>query len=176
MYVANGAGANLHIMAGLTSGWAMADVIVDGSLMVAGTALLALASGGAAAAAVPAEISSMADLGAAMFYGAGLGWKGFEATQMIDAFKKSSVSVSPDMTVDVYSEGFLKQYLTPAGVAGMLGGDTVALIVLNDATHQVAHFEGGPDDSWIAKSDKIVHSTYGTLWQEDSSKPSVSWK
>ncbi|KAJ3497465.1 hypothetical protein NLG97_g1881 [Lecanicillium saksenae] len=175
VYLANGADANLRVMVGLKSGWAKADAFTDASLMIASTAVLALATGGAGLAAAPVAASTMADVGAAMFYSAGLGFKGFEAAQMIEAFKTSSVPVAPQQYADIYDESFFRQYLSPSGIAGMVGAETVSVVILNEATKQVASFDTGPDESWIVKSDKIVHSIYGSIWQEDSSKPSVSW-
>ena len=67
-------------------------------------------------------------------------------------------------------------YLTPDGIAGVLGAKTVSVMVLSGDGKQLAMWNTGSDDSWITTNQHmIVRSKYGSIWQQDPSSGTQDW-
>jgi hypothetical protein len=129
---------------------------------------------------LPAAITTIGDLYKALRVGAALvraGGRGEAAGKaVVDAFKGNSADIPNGQVKNVREQGTLSTFLNPSGIAGLLGAGTVSLTVMSGDGLQVAQFNSGPDDSWIATGNQtIVRSVYGTLWDQDPTTGSQSW-
>lgn len=179
--MANNSGHEIYVMASLNPDWAIVDFITDIALLLVGVEEIKAV---ATAAELPAALNTFRDLyeflkiAAKLLSGSfSVGSRSAEAAlAMADAFKKVAVSIGNGDHKNVDSEGFLSIYLSASGIAGLLGASTVSLVVMSADGKQVALWNTGSDDSWIATGrEKIVRSKYGTIWQEDPSAGSVDW-
>jgi hypothetical protein len=183
IYVANDSGQDIYVMAGLTPGWAIADFIVDIALIVTPFDEL---SAVAEAVGLPAALKTFGDIFTTLQSAGKILNKASSASadaldkanQFVSAFQNTAVSthiVYGDFQ-DVYKEDTLTMYLTPSGIAGMLGASTVSLLVMSADGKQQAMWDTGPDNSWIATgSQTIVRSKYGSIWQQDPASGSQDW-
>jgi len=180
IYIANGNVQDIYVMATLDPDWALADFITNIVLLVVsfGRIQSVFASAAGLSLKTPRDLFVVLELAAKFFAGAASAdIRAAEAAQsFVDSFKNTSILIKSADHKNVYEQGFLEQYLTPNGIAGMLGADTVTLMVMSGDGKQVAMWNSGPDDSWIATNDqKIVRSVYGTLWDLDPDAGSEDW-
>ncbi|KAH6844748.1 hypothetical protein B0I37DRAFT_167614 [Chaetomium sp. MPI-CAGE-AT-0009] len=107
------------------------------------------------------------------------GWRGRDAAmKLIDGFKQTAALIPNNSYADVKEEGFADIYLSASGIASLLGAHTISVLVMSSEGNetQLAIWDSGADDSWIAKSNyTIVRSKYGTIWQEDFGQNGVDW-
>jgi hypothetical protein len=93
----------------------------------------------------------------------------------LDAFKKTAKQISNQDYKDVHDDNLLN-YLNADGIAAILGAETVSVMVMSGDTKQLAIWNTGSDQSWIATSSKkIVRSKYGTIWQQDPDSWTAIW-
>jgi len=180
IYVANDSGQDIYVMATLNPDWALADFVIDMSLL--GIAFVKMTSAIAAAADLtlntPRDLFSALQIAAQFLSGAASAANhGMEGAQaLVDAFKNTSTPIADGDFKDVYRESTLSTYLTPDGIAGLLGARTVSLMIMSGDGEQVAMWNTGPDNSWIAtNTQQIVRSKYGTIWQQDPSSGTENW-
>jgi hypothetical protein len=177
VYVANNAQQDIYVLAAPSAAWTIADVITNTALMLTGVGeLKAIVSAGE----LPAAINTIGDLYKALRVGAALvraGGRGLEAGEaVVNAFKGNSIDIPAGQVKNVRDQGTLSTFLNPSGIAGMMGASTVSLTVMSGDGLQLAQFDSGPDDSWIATGNQtIVRSVYGTLWDQDPAAGSQSW-
>ncbi|OCB87781.1 hypothetical protein A7U60_g5104 [Sanghuangporus baumii] len=181
VYMANDSGQDIYVMATLNPDWAIADFVFDIALLFTGIEEIKAA---ATAAELPATIATVRDLyeflkiGAEILSGTvSVGTRPTEAAlSLVEAFKKTSIPIAPATYKNVKEDGFLGIYLSVDGIASILGASTVSLIVMSGDGKQVAMWNSGGDDSWIAtRAEKIVRSKYGTIWQQDAGAGTVDW-
>jgi hypothetical protein len=180
IYVANDSGQDIYVMATLNPDWALADFIVDIGLLVVSLGRIQAAFAAAAGLTIntPRDLFAAIQLAGQIIRGAAsVGSHTVDAAQsLVDAFKNTSTLIVYKDYKDVYQEGFLQQYLSPDGIAGMLGAQTVTLMIMSGDGQQVAMWNTGPDNSWIATNNQqIVRSIYGTLWQQDPGAGTENW-
>jgi hypothetical protein len=177
VYIANGSGQDIYVLAAGNTSWTIADVLGNAALMLTGIGeLKSIVSAGE----LPAAINTIGDLYKALRVGAALvraGGRGYEAGDaVVNAFKNNSADIANGQVKNVREQGTLSTFLNPSGIAGLLGAGTVSLTIMSNDGLQVAQFDSGPDDSWIATNNQtIVRSVYGTLWDQDPSAGSQSW-
>ncbi|PRY30662.1 hypothetical protein [Pseudosporangium ferrugineum] len=175
--IANASAQDIYVLAAGNTGWTIADVLGNAALMFTGLGEL---KGIVSAGELPAAINTIGDLYKALRVGAALvraGGRGYEAGEaVVSAFKKNSADIQNGQVKNVREQGTLSTFLNPSGIAGLLGAGTVSLTVMSGDGLQVAQFDSGPDDSWIATGNQtIVRSVYGTLWDQDPAAGSQSW-
>ncbi|GJE96786.1 hypothetical protein PsYK624_129920 [Phanerochaete sordida] len=181
VHVANNSGQDLYIIVAPSLAWVVADIVVDiGLFLVAVGEIKAVAT----TAELPAALSTASELIAFMRITAmlasgtaGAGLRSAEAAlTMVEAFKRNAVPIPAGDVKNIRDAGVLSTYFSASGIAGMLGAETLNVMVLSGDGTQFAEFTTGPDDSWIA-TDRglIVRATYGALWQEDEAAGSVAW-
>jgi hypothetical protein len=175
--IANSCQQDIYVLAAGNTDWTIADVLGNAALMLTGVGEL---KGIVSAGELPAAINTIGDLYKALRVGAALvraGGRGLEAGKaVVDAFKQNSTDIPNGQVKNVREQGTLSTFLNPSGIAGLLGAGTVSLTVMSADGLQVAQFNSGPDDSWIATSDQtIVRSVYGTLWDQDPTAGSQTW-
>jgi hypothetical protein len=67
-------------------------------------------------------------------------------------------------------------YLTPSGIAGMVGVKTISMMVLSGDGKQLAMWSTSSDESWITTSQQMtVRSKYGSIWQQDLGSGTEEW-
>lgn len=181
VWVANDSGQDIYVIAAANPDWVIADVATDAALILVGLtelkATLTLAE-------LPATIASFRDLyqfikitGTLLSGSFSVGSRPAEAAlAVIEAVKKHSIPISAGDAKDVKDANFLAMYLNASGIGGILGASTVSVMVMSADGKQVAMWNTGPDDSWIATREKnIVRSKYGSVWQHDPGAGSVNW-
>ncbi|KAI0777194.1 hypothetical protein BD413DRAFT_467025 [Trametes elegans] len=181
VYMANASGQKIYTIAALNPDWAIADFITDIGLLAVGVGELKAV---ATAAELPEALVTFRDLYrflkiAVQILGGTLsvGTRGPEAAlALVDAFKKTSIPIEHGDYKNVKDENVLGIYLSASGIAGLLGASTVSVIVLSGDGKQLASWNTGSDDSWIATEEKqIVRSVYGKIWQRDPGAGVVQW-
>lgn len=175
--IANSSQQDIYVLAAGNTDWTIADVLGNAALMLTGVGEL---KGIVSAGELPAAITTIGDLYKALRVGAALvraGGRGYEAGKaVVDAFKENAADIPNGQVKNVREQGTLSTFLNPSGIAGLLGAGTVSLTVMSGDGLQVAQFNSGPDDSWIATGNQtIVRSVYGTLWDQDPTAGSQSW-
>ncbi len=82
---------------------------------------------------------------------------------------QNAFKIAPHTFMKVSDIGLLNpmKYLTPSAWAAVLDGDDLSLFLASDSLDRYAMFNTNSDDSWIFKSDEVVRSVYGTVWQEN---------
>jgi hypothetical protein len=181
IYVADGSGQDIYVMAGLTPEWALVDFIVDIALVV--DPFDELAAVAEIAVSLPTALKTFGDIfkvlqsvGKVLEKGDSSQDAVDKANKFVDAFKQTSTHIANNDYTDVYQEDTLTMYLTPSGIAGMLGSATVSLMIMSADGKQSAMWDTGPDNSWIATDQQqIVRSRYGTIWQSDPGSGTQSW-
>ncbi|KAI0314869.1 hypothetical protein OF83DRAFT_406031 [Amylostereum chailletii] len=181
VYMANAAGQEIYVMASLNPDWAIVDFVTDiGLLFVAVGEIKAVAT----AAELPETLVTLRDLYeflkiAAKLLSASISAgtrPGEAALALLDAFKKTSIPIANGDHKNVKDEGVLGIYLSADGIASLFGASTVSVIVMSGDGKQVAMYNTGADDSWIATNEeKIVRSKYGSIWQQDPGAGTVEW-
>ncbi|KAJ8523364.1 hypothetical protein ONZ45_g225 [Pleurotus djamor] len=164
VYMANGSGQDIHVIASLNPDWAIVDFITDIGLLIAGVEEL---KGAAMLGELPETLNTIRDLFD----------RGPEAAlALVEAFRKTSVPIDAWSYKDMKDENALGMYLSASGIAGLMGASTVSVMVLSRDGKQLAMYNTGSDDSWIATDrEEIVRSKYGSIWQEDPSAGTESW-
>lgn len=180
VHMANASKKKIWVFIGLDPMWALADVLVDAALIfTAYTELKAVLT----VAELPETLATLADLFELLKIvvkliqaSYTLSTRPAEAVlSLVDAFKKISIGINSGEAPNIKDTSFLN-YANADGIAALAGAKTLTVIVMSDDGHQLAWFDSGPDDSWIATGhEKIVRSKYGTLWDEDSSAGEVDW-
>ncbi|KAK4233256.1 hypothetical protein C8A03DRAFT_39049 [Achaetomium macrosporum] len=184
VYMANDSSRDIHVMASLNPDWALVDFAVDIGLLMIGVEEL---KGAAMAAELPETLATLRDLyeflkiaGELAGGMAGAGSRPAEAAMaLIDAFKKTAVCILAGEYRDVERDSFLSIYLSADGIASLVGAETVSVMVMSSDSDgsrmQLAVWNTGADDSWIATRDEvIVRSKYGTIWEQYPTAGAVS--
>lgn len=183
VYMADDSGQAIFVMAALSEEWAIVDFITDATLLVTG------ATGFAAAtveevADLPAVVNTFGDLYQYIKAAVQLisrtdsvDSRARSAAQvLVDAYTNTSIQIASNDYKNVQEEGVLNTYLTPSGIAGLLGAKTVSVMVLSGDGKQLAMWDTGADDSWIATNQQtIVRAAYGSIWQQDPSSGTEDW-
>ena len=181
VYMANGSGQNIFVMASLNPDWAIVDFITDIGLLLVGVEELKAVT---MLGELPEALVTIRDLyeflkiAAKILSGTlSVGSRGPEAAlALVDAFSKTSIPIAYGDYKNVKDEGVLGMYLSASGIAGLLGASTVSVMVLSGDGKQLAMYNTGSDDSWIATDrQEIVRSKYGSIWQQDPDAGRQSW-
>lgn len=183
VYLANDSGQDIYVMASLNPDWAIADFIVDIGLLAYGVSEIRAV---VAAAELPAELKTLRDLyefvkisGTLLGGMVATGSRpGEAALAVLDAFKKTAVCIPAGEYKDVEHDSVLSIYLSADGIASLFGAETVSVMVMSHVGDEVqlAMWNTGSDNSWIATKDKIiVRSKYGTIWEQDPVAGVVWW-
>ncbi|KAI0884571.1 uncharacterized protein GGS22DRAFT_144192 [Annulohypoxylon maeteangense] len=181
VYMANGSGQDIYVMASLNPEWAIVDFIVDIGLLYVGVEEI---KGVVMAAELPETLATFRDLYEFLNIARKLimgmiaaGTRPGEAAMaLLDAFKKTSIRIPYDEYKDVERDSILSIYLSADGVASLVGAENVSVMVMSGDGKQLAMWDTNADHSWIATKDgKIVRSKYGTIWQQDPAEGSVEW-
>lgn len=164
----NQSGQGIHVMAAPGLGWAITDFAFDVAMLALGvTELKAIA----ATAELPATINTVAEfiqfleivvqLGLAT---AGTALRPVEAVQTVmEQFYKVSKAVPNGEAKDIYDKGFFDIYLSPSGLAGMMGAKTLTLIIISDDGKRLAHFDTEPDDTWTVTANNEIDASPSNL-------------
>jgi len=181
--MADASGQDIFVMAALSQDWPIFDFVADAALLLAGVQGI-LAASIAEAADLPAVVKSFSDLYQYLKVAVQLlsrtdrvasDAKG-AAQVLVDAYTNTSIQITFNDYKNVQEEGVLDVYLSPSGIAGLLGAKTVSVMVLSRDGKQLAMWDTGDDDSWIATNQQtIVRSVYGSIWQQDPSSGSEDW-
>ena len=179
IYVANQMPEDIHVFAGKSPGWVIADVLTDVALFATGIGEIKSAL---TAERLPEAIRTTSDLikilkWVAKLYGGtvSVGSRPAEAAKdIIEAFKKNSIPISPGSYKNVLESGLLS-YLSPSGVASLLDAETITMIIMAENGERVIDFSTGTDESWIATSNYVVRSKYGTIFDEDPGAGKNNW-
>lgn len=180
VYFANDSDQDVYVIASLNPDWALIDFLVDAALLAVAVTELKAAT---TVLELPKELATMKDLynfaKIASFLVLGTistGTRTAEAAlAVIEAFKKTGKVIPKQDYKDVHSDNMLN-YLNADGIAAVLGAETVSVMVMSGDGKQFAMWNTGSDESWIAtRSNKIVRSKYGTIWQQDPNSGSVAW-
>lgn len=170
----------IWVFIGLDPMWMLADVLLDVALIVS---VLGKLKAVLMVAELPEALVTLADLFQLMKIVVGLIGLSYTLSKrpadavlsIVEAFKKISIGINVGDAPNIKDTSFLN-YANADGIAALLGAKTLNVMVMSDDGHQLAYFDSGPDDSWIATShEKIVRSKYGSLWEEDSSAGQVNW-
>mmetsp|Transcript_21519 Transcript_21519/g.24019 ORF Transcript_21519/g.24019 Transcript_21519/m.24019 type:complete len:264 (-) Transcript_21519:53-844(-) len=133
LWVTNLTKEDAYVIASERPGYLLADLFLDATLMALGVEEL---RGVAVGADIPDAIKTLQDL----WKVAKVAWavtagplaaigRPIEGTvQIIEWFKNNSILIKPGQTKDVYDTGY-SDYLTVSGWAGLLGADTINLMV-----------------------------------------------
>lgn len=166
-------------MAVLGRDWVIADFVTDiAELVMPALDMVKVIE------SLPSDINTITDLYKFLKSASGLIYDGMQvkgnaqaaANTLVINFKKQAFFIEYTTFTQVNSQAFFQTYLSPSGIAGLAGAKTISMLVMNGDGSQVALWDTGDDDSWIATNDTdIVHSRHGTIWQEDSSSGNVSW-
>jgi len=182
VYMANACGQDIYVMASLSTEWAIIDAIADGALLLAAVADIAAVV--TTAEALPEVINTLSDLYGYLKVAAQLlrdtgsiSSRTTDAAQtLVNAFANTSIPIAFDDYKNVEEEGVLSIYLSPDGIASLLGASTVSVMVMSGDGKQVAMWDTGADDSWIATNQQtIVRSAYGSIWQQDPGAGTQNW-
>jgi len=182
VHMANDSGQNIYVIASLNPDWAIVDVITDIGLFFVGVEEIKAVVG---AAELPETLSTIRDLFNFLNIARKLvmgmiaaGTRPAEAgIALLNTFQKISIKISHGDFKNVKSDGVLSIYLSADGIASLAGAKTVSVVVMSEDGKQLAMWNTGADDSWIATRDqRIVRSKYGTIWQDDPNAGTVDWK
>ncbi|MEU8548947.1 hypothetical protein AB0C81_18500 [Streptomyces roseoverticillatus] len=180
IYVANHLEQDIYVMPVLDKNWLIADVVTDTALLTVGVGEIAAATG----AALPAALSTFADLAQFLKVSAGViggtvsaGTRSADVVlELVEAFKKESLRVPAQESRNVREQGFLTTYFKPAsGWFGMADFKTVDLTILTQDGKQTVEIDSGPDQSWIAMSEGVTRSVYGTVNDPDPQSETIAW-
>lgn len=183
VYMADASGQDIYVMAALTREWAILDFVADAALLVAGVEGIVEAAV-ADAAGLPGAIKSFSDLfdylkvAVQIISSADRAESGASsaAQALVNAYQNTSIPIANNDYKDVQKEGVLSIYLSPSGIAGLLGAKTVSVMVLSGDGKQLAMWDTGDDDSWIATDQQtIVRSVYGSIFKQDPGSGSEDW-
>ncbi|PBK78636.1 hypothetical protein ARMSODRAFT_984589 [Armillaria solidipes] len=181
VHMANNSGQEIYVMVSLDPDWAIVDIVTDIGLLLVGVGEIKSV---VTAAELPATLNTMRNLyeflkiTAKLLGGmASVGTRPTEAAlSLINAFKKTSIPISQGEYKNINDESFWSTYFNASGMASLLGANTLSVVAMSGDGKQVAMWNTGPDDSWIAiPREKIVRSKFGTLWEEDPSAGSEDW-
>jgi hypothetical protein len=183
VYMANASGQENYVMAAINADWALADFIVEAAMpiLLAGVSEIAAV---AEAAEIPAGLATLSDLFGYLKVAVQFISKTSSTSRhtvdaalaLVNAFKNTSIPIAFEDYKNVEREDFLSLYLTPDGIAGVLGAKTVSVMVLSADGKQLAMWNTGSDDSWITTEQQtIVRSKYGSIWQQDPGSGTEGW-
>lgn len=161
VHVANHTLNDIHVLPLPGSAWVLADVFVD-SAIVAG--LLAI-SGGSAAPVAGATVGQLM---------AALGGGGTMYT-LASAIKRNAITIAPRADANVFDRTRFGPTYIASSIAGMLGAETVNLLIITDDEQRSASFGTNPDHSWIATEAGVVRARYGTVNDLDPESGSHAW-
>ncbi|MBK5541490.1 hypothetical protein JFV28_20525 [Pseudomonas sp. TH05] len=180
VYVSNNCSENVYVLACENPYWAIADFAFDVGFIVLGFTEI---KAGIECAELPSEISKTSDLFKLLnvcrkivLGTISAGSRPTEAAHtIIDQVMKYSVSISPNDHVDASSQDVLGMFLSPSGVAGMLGASTITLLIMKEGGKGTVMYNTNPDYSWISESDGIWRAKYGHLWVHQDDYPEYRW-
>jgi hypothetical protein len=185
VYMANASGQEIYVMAALSADWAIIDFIAAAALpLLLGGVEDIIAVAVEEGVELPSALTTLGDLFGYLKAAVQILSKtgsidshvSDAAQSLVDAFKNTSIPIAFNDYKDVEDEGILGIYLTPDGIAGLLGANTVSVMVLSGDGQKLAMWDTGSDDSWIATTQQaIVRSIYGSIWQQDPSSGTEDW-
>jgi hypothetical protein len=186
LYVSNNGQPTFYALASLDDDWAIANF---------GAALVGLVSGfgelidGVEALSDIGEISTVGDLinaiklcAQVVFESESTGADIEDTQNAINAFLAVCMAV-PDgsataTSVDVLETGLVDSYLTPAGVAGLMGAATVDLnlFMFEPSAFLWAKLVTPADSAWVATDSKICKAQPGHTFLVDTTMPEFFWQ
>ena len=181
VHMANSSGQDIFVIAATNPDWAIVDFLTNAGLMLVGVGKIKAV---VAASNLPKTFKTIKDIyeyakiaGRLLSGSISAVTGGSEAAlAFIDAVKKNSIPIKAGEFQKVNERGILGMYLSPSGIADLLGARTVSVLVMSGDGKQVANFNTNSDHSWIATRDRrIVRSRYGSIWQQDPGSGSINW-
>jgi hypothetical protein len=167
-------------MAALDPDWAIVDFMVDVSLLLVAVGELKAA---VTTMELPEALVTLRDLYEFLKVAASISLSTASASTrpadaalaLLNAFKATGKTIADQGYMEVHDDNALN-YLNADGIAAVLGAQTVSVMAMSGDGKQLAMWNSGADQSWIATSShKIIRSKYGTIWEQDPDTWTAIW-
>ncbi len=172
--VSNATNSVVNVFPSVSTGWQLADIFTNVALLFTGIGEVEDAV--EAVVDFPKAIETIDELVDAVKIIANLAKSGASVyndnKDTMDSIKQflqqSCITIQPSTFSDVLQTGGF-DYLSPSGLAGLAGANTVVLYVFNSDLSESACISSGDDISWMVQpsengGSQVIQVQYGHIW------------